>query len=186
MKSWIFLFLLALFMLACKDNEFENRSDVIEPNAYKYYLPYQIGDHILFADSLANMDTIIIQDIKTSTAIYSSKDNFKEGESWAAEFNLNYNSGKTNTFLYSSLLTRFPPYLIVSNNLCSKQVHFFSDNSTIGRITKESNIEFKQVIYKDVIRITFNEPFCPFNEILLAKDTGFVYIKIDDKVRMKI
>lgn len=185
MKQLILLtFIGAITIISCKTDEGPCMTDVFSPNKYKYFLPYDFNEEVIFVDESGNTDTLRITKFNITPNSYSSKDCFQPTESISAEMNLNYNSNNNCTIQYQSNLSRHPPYLVLGSTNCNLQAAIIDlGNGTINNI---ENYVIDEIIYDEVIEVKFEENDAGLEEIVLAKNIGFVYLKIDNSIRTAI
>lgn len=157
------------------------------PNKYKFYLPYEQGSQILFENEQGLQDTSIVNIIEQNQVNYSQKDCFQPSETFKFEMLFKFNQTESCNISFSSNLHKEPPYMVVSSQDCLFQASFQSvDLGDIGVITSLDNFEFKGETYEDVLIIKIEDETIDVQELVLAKNIGFVYIKYNDKITIPL
>ena len=172
----IFLFLMVLSIGCNKDDQCT--SDDFAPNSYKYYFPYEKDDELHFVDDSGSKDKITIQKYALEETNYSAVDCFQPTESFECAVLLNYDSIYMCEIRFSSTLERELPYFVASSIDCAFQATFQSLSSGNGTISRVDNYQFSGNSYNALV-ISIDEASIGLEEIVVAKDKGFLSITID-------
>jgi hypothetical protein len=116
-------------------------------------------------------------------ATYPADECFQPSESIQVEMSLKLpNAIGPCQINYVSSLSRIAPFLLVNSPDCFLEATV--SNPTQGSsINTLNNYSFEGTTYDRVIEIRFGDNFLKIEEMVLAKDTGFLYLKVDDVIR---
>ena len=185
MKNLLFLLgTLFLLQIACNNDEGNCSTVEFSPNGYKFYFPYEIGDKILFTGENEKTDTAIIEDYQLDDTTYGPEDCFQESESFLGEVLLVYDSINSCNILFFSNLERELPFISAISSDCSFEATFQPINNGNAVINKLNNFTFQGSSYSEVLEINIENLNLGLEEIVIAKNHGFLYIKVNGETRI--
>jgi hypothetical protein len=182
MKTPILIFtLLFTAGLGCKSDA-PCTTDDFEPNEFKYYLPYTSDELIEFKDSFGQKDTLIVISYALTSNRYPSMDCFLQSESLDVKM-APASSGSTKlcSMTFHSALARAMPKLIIEGSGCGFQAGF-EDYIGNARISEMTNFSWGGLVYPEVLLVNRKDQSSVLEEMVLAKNIGFLYIKIHETV----
>ena len=99
-------------LLSCQEDDLPCQSEGFSPNIYKHFMPYSIGDELIYSDSLGNSDTVSVLTVKIEKAFYNRRVNCgQESESFFCEVEIKYDSLQKCVIRFDSYLAYSLPYL---------------------------------------------------------------------------
>jgi len=176
----LFLFLSAI-LVSCSSNDDDERC----PDGISYkknrdldFLPYNVGNMVFFADSLGNRDTLRVTLYSTNVQ-YLGGASCTESESMNVEVVLSYDGGKICNMGFRSN----PSVPVFSASSTGECIVGGNNQQNIKYI---SNYEFEGVTYESVYEIDLTAANAAFEEIVMAKDAGFLSFTINGITRKVI
>ena len=145
-------------------------------------MPYVQNEEIILIDGFGNTDTTVINEYTLSPNLYSSKQCFLKSESLKVELNLYYSGGSKCRINFSSALSGVTPYLFISSEDCQFSAYYENLVQGGGIIKEVDSFEWEGQVYEEVLLVKLLKNQSGINEFALAKNIGFVFIKIDDVI----
>ena len=142
------------------------------------FLPYNVGDLVFFADSLGNRDTLRVASYSKDVQ-YLGGASCTESESMNVDVVLNYDSGKTCNMGFRSN----PSNQVFSASSTGQCIVGGNNQQNIRYM---NNYEFEGINYESVYEIDLTAANAAFEEIVIAKDVGFLFFTINGITRKAI